>query len=251
MNARPLPRPSSMLDTVLAHPAIWRGGDCAAEPAAVPTGFAPLDAVLPGGGWPQAALTEMLLACEGIGEIRLTLPGLLHRQAAGGDIVWVAPPHLPYAPALAVAGLDLARFVLVRPLTAGDALWAFEQALRAPECGAAFFWPQGTLDERAARRLQVAAREGSSWGVLWRRPGQQGTAAAAPLRLRLAPAGTLLAVEVLKRRGGEIAQPVLLDPENPSPAICAPDDNAHEPDPDPGRRITAGATARQLPRGTQ
>ena len=57
------------LAALLAHPAIWRGGDCAPEPAALPSGFAALDAVLPGRGWPQGALTEMLLEREGIGEI--------------------------------------------------------------------------------------------------------------------------------------------------------------------------------------
>lgn len=217
--------PSSLqapsLDAVLAHPAIWRGSDCAPEPAAVPTGFAALDAVLPGGGWPQAALTEMLLAHEGIGELRLVLPALARLQADGRDVVWIAPPYLPYAPALAAAGLDLGRLVVVRPAAAADARWAFEQALRAPECAAALFWPQGALDERAARRLQVAAREGGSWGVLWRRPGQQGVAVAAPLRLALTPAAPGLAVHVVKRRGGEVAQPVLLDPDAPGSAPAA------------------------------
>lgn len=222
MSATALPLPSPTLDAVLAHPAIWRGDDCAAEPTAVPTGFAALDAVLPGGGWPRAAMTEVLLAGEGIGELRLTLPGLARRQADGDDVVWIAPPHLPYAPALAAAGLDLDRLVVVRPACPADALWAFEQALRAPECGAAFLWQQGTLDDRAARRLQVAAREGGSWGVLWRRPGQHGVAGVVPLRLRLAPAGALLAVEVLKRRGGELARPVLIDLERlPAPPPSA------------------------------
>ena len=46
---------------LLAHPAIWRGDTCAPEPSALPSGFATLDAVLPGHGWPQGALTEMLL----------------------------------------------------------------------------------------------------------------------------------------------------------------------------------------------
>ncbi len=224
MTATARPLPPSSLDAVLAHPAIWRGDDCAAEPAAVPTGFAPLDAVLPGGGWPRAAMTEVLLACEGIGELRLTLPGLARRQAAGDDVVWIAPPHLPYAPALAAAGLDLARLVVVRPASPADALWACEQALRAPECGAAFLWLQGTLDDRAARRLQVAAREGGSWGVLWRRPGQRQVAGVVPLRLELAPAGALLAIRVLKRRGGDLARPVLIDPERlpPLPAAASP-----------------------------
>jgi len=208
---------------LLAHPAIWRGDTCAPEPSALPSGFAALDAVLPGRGWPQGALTEMLLEQEGIGEIRLTLPALARVQAQGRDIVWIAPPHRPYAPALAAAGLDLARLHVVHCREPKDALWAFDQALRAPECGAAFAWLP-THDERALRRLQVAAREGRTWGVLWRRPGQRGSATAAPLRLALSaqpdthlgPHLGQLVVRVLKRRGAELPQPVLLDVGRPA-----------------------------------
>lgn len=205
-----MPHSAATLATLLAHPAIWRGDDCAVEPAAVPSGFAALDAVLPGRGWPQGALTELLLEREGIGEIRLTLPALAHLQAAGRDVVWIAPPYQPYAPALAAAGIDLARFHIVRCANANDALWAFEQALRAPECGAAFAWLP-THDERLLRRLQVAARDGRTWGALWRRPGQRGSATAASLRLALAPHDGQLAVRVVKRRGAGLPQPVLID----------------------------------------
>jgi len=201
---------TSPLAALLENPAIWRGGDCAPEPAALASGFAPLDALLPGGGWPQAALTEIALAHEGIGEIALTLPALVRVQAGGHDIVWVEPPHRPYAPALVAAGLDLARLLVVRSNDAREQLWAYEQALRAPECGAAFAW-LGTHDERVLRRLAVAAREGRTWGVLWRRPGQRASAIAAPLRLALAPRDGKLAVQIVKRRGGDVAQPILLD----------------------------------------
>ena len=209
------------LAAVLSNPAIWRGDDCAPEPAAVPSGYPALDAVLPGRGWPEGALTEVVLAREGIGEIRLTLPALARLQAGGRDVVWIMPPHVPYAPALAAAGLDLARFVIVRCRTAADQMWAYEQALRAPECGAAFAW-LGSRDDRLLRRLAVAAREGRTWGVLWRRPGQQAIATAAPLRLVLAPQDNRLAVRVLKRRGGEIAKPVLIDLDAPLPALPDP-----------------------------
>ena len=213
---------SFTLAALLSHPAIWRGDDCAPEPSVLSSGFAALDAALPGRGWPQGALTEILLESEGIGEIRLTLPALARVQAQGRDVVWIAPPHRPYAPALAVAGLDLARRYVVHCREPKDALWAFDQALRAPECGAAFAWLP-THDERALRRLQVAAREGRTWGVLWRRPGQRGSATAAPLRLALSPhAGPHvgphvghLAVHVLKRRGAELPQPVLIDVGRP------------------------------------
>ena len=212
---------NAALVPVLAHPAIWRGGDCAPEPSAMPSGFSQLDAVLPGRGWPQAALTEVLLGREGIGEIRLTLPALVRLQAGSRDVVWIAPPHLPYAPALAAAGLDLARLLIVRCRSVADQLWAYEQALRAPECGAAFAW-LGPHDDRVLRRLAVAAREGRTWGVLWRRPGQQAVATAAPLRLALAPQERRLAVRVLKRRGGGVAQPVLIDLDASSPALPDP-----------------------------
>lgn len=205
--ARPM---NQALTQVLSHPSIWRGGDCAAEPASLASGFAALDAVLPGGGWPRAALTEILLEREGIGELRLTLPALAKLQSEGRSVVWIAPPHRPYAPALVAAGIDLARLVVVRRCSDRDALWAYEQALRAPECGAAFAWVN-VRDERLLRRLQVAAREGRTWGVLWRRPGQRACASAAPLRLALAPHAGQLAVHILKRRGAELSQPIVLD----------------------------------------
>jgi hypothetical protein len=198
------------LVSVLSNPAIWRGGDCAPEPAALPSGFPELDAVLPGRGWPAGALTEIVLEREGIGEIRLTLPALARLQAQGRHVAWIAPPHVPYAPALIAAGLDLARLLVVRCKSPADQLWAYEQALRAPECGAAFAW-LGLHDDRVMRRLAVAAREGRTWGVLWRRPGQRAVAIAAPLRLALAAEGRRLAVRVLKRRGGDLARPVVVD----------------------------------------
>jgi hypothetical protein len=193
----------------LQHPAIWRGDDVAPEPSAIPSGFPALDAAVPGRGWPQGALTELLLEREGIGEIRLTLPALVRLQSERRDIVWIAPPYKPYAPALAATGLDLSRLYVVACKTPQDALWAFEQSLRAPECGAAFAW-LATQDERALRRLQVAAREGRTWGALWRRPGVRGAAMAAPLRRALTRQEGRLAVRVLKRRGSDLMAPILL-----------------------------------------
>lgn len=198
------------LAALLAHPAIWRGGEVAPEPEALPTGYATLDAVLPGGGWPSRSLAEVLLAREGIGEMRLVLPALARLTQAGRQVVWIAPPYRPYAPALAAAGVDLAKLVLVRCRDAGEALWAFDQALRAPECGAAFAW-LAEADERKLHRLAVAARDGRTLGVLWRRPGVAARAAAAPLRLALDAGDGALAVRVLKRRGGEVAQALRID----------------------------------------
>ena len=199
------------LSALLAHPAIWRGGDVAPEPEALPTGFRALDDVLPGGGWPGSALTELLLAREGIGELALALPALARLTQARRQVVWIGAPYRPYAPALAAAGIVLARLALVHCRDAREALWAFDQALRAPECGAAFAW-LAERDERRLHRLALAAREGRTWGVLWRRPGVAARATAAALRLGLdGGEGSRLAVTVLKRRGGEVAHPLELD----------------------------------------
>src|SRR3954469_8544713 len=88
------------------HP-IWRGGSLAQALAALPTGFAALDAELPGAGWPRQALTELLVDDAGIGELQLILPAIAAMTAGGRRTVWIAPPHVPYAPALAASGLDL------------------------------------------------------------------------------------------------------------------------------------------------
>src|SRR3954464_9934120 len=102
------------LQHVLERHPVWRGSALVHAPAAIATGFAALDAELPGGGWPGGALIELLPAAPGIGELGLVLPALARLTAAGKHAVCLAPPHLPYAPALAAAGLDLTRLLVVR-----------------------------------------------------------------------------------------------------------------------------------------
>src|ERR1700694_4202513 len=62
---------------LLDRPDIWRGDSLSrAGTPTVPCGFPGLDAELPGRGWPAGALTEILPAHEGIGELRLLGPAL-------------------------------------------------------------------------------------------------------------------------------------------------------------------------------
>ena len=101
------------LETLLRGPHLWRG-DSQAEVAqpSVPTGHAALDPLLPGGGWPRGALTELLVTHPGSGELSLLMPALARLSRQDRWIALVTPPHLPYAPALAAAGVDLARLVI-------------------------------------------------------------------------------------------------------------------------------------------
>src|SRR6266436_1603564 len=100
---------------LLDRPDIWRGDSLSRTGTpTVACGFPELDTELPGGGWPAGALTEILPAHEGIGELRLLGPALAGLSQRGLRLVWIAPPHLPYAPALAAAGIDLTRLIVVR-----------------------------------------------------------------------------------------------------------------------------------------
>ena len=194
---------SAALAELLRQPALWRGGGAGA-PETVSTGFRALDARLPGGGWPLASLIELLVPATGVGEVRLLLPALRSLTADGTEprwVAWLAPPHLPYAPALAAAGLDSARMLVVRPRAGFDVLWAMEQALGSGACAAVLGWADAAGDT-ALRRLALAAEEGQSPCFLFRPPRHRDESSPAALRLSLSAHGDGLDVEILKCRGG-------------------------------------------------
>lgn len=182
------------------------------------TGFAALDAELPDGGWPVAGLTELLLAAPGSGELRLLASALAHPLAAA-PMLWIAPPFMPYAPALQALGLALDRLVVVTPGSLADAAWAAEQALRSGVCSAVLWWQQEVRAPALAtvlRRLHLAAQQGACPLFALRPVGASAQASPAPLRLSLAPAAQgRLAVTVFKRRGPAMAAPLLLALPNP------------------------------------
>ena len=214
------------LHELLRHPGVWRAAESASAGPTLTTGFGRLDARL-GGGWPRDTLVELLLPSPGIGEFRLLLPALrgLCAGEAGAPrrwVAWIDPPHLPYAPALAGAGLDPAQMLIVRskrglspqgtvPLSAVSCErgqspaetvpWAMEQALRSRACAAALAWVDAT-DDRTLRRLKLAAEEGGSLGVLFRSLHRAHDPSPAALRLVLEPCTDGgLDVVVLKGRG--------------------------------------------------
>jgi hypothetical protein len=210
------------IESLFQRHSVWRGGAPSAQgAAAVPTGFQALDEELPGGGWPAGGLVEVFCQGEGIGELQLVLPALAGLTRAGQRIAWLAPPYLPYAPALRAAGVRLDLLTVVRAPGRRDALWAAEQALRAGAFHALLAWlPQSHYSE--LRRLAVAAQAGPGFALFFR-PGQAACESSpAVLRLALAPAEGRLAVRILKRRGAPVARPLLL-PVGRFPAGRPPD----------------------------
>lgn len=192
------------------HPALWRGNDRVqvAIPS-VPTGFAELDVALPGGGWPREALTEIYVERPGIGELQLLMPAMAYLTRNEHWLAIVAPPYIPYAPALLGHGVCLSHVMLIRPRAVEAQLWTGEQALRSGSCGAALLW-LNRVPERALRRLQLAA-EGSGALVMLFRMARVIPFASAALRLHISKADGRTIVRILKRRGGGVPAPVVLD----------------------------------------
>jgi hypothetical protein len=192
------------LDALLDDARIFRAGKSLRrhapddDDASASTGIVALDAHLPWGGFARGNLTEVLIEHDGIGELRLLLPALC-AIARRQPLAWVATPYLPYAPALAAAGLPLEQLWWVRA-PRERALWAAEQCLRAGCLGAVLVWADSG-DDRALRRLQMAAETGAAYAFLLRPARHASNASPAALRLHLRARAGHSEVQVLKCRG--------------------------------------------------
>jgi hypothetical protein len=206
------------LHQLLKNRHVWRGTEQAesSDWQGLASGYPRLDRHLPGGGWPQQALTEILLEHYGSGELKLLMPALArlsqiddqvddsHADSAAGWIAWIAPPFDPYPPALAQWGIDLSRVLIVRPKKASESLWAAEQALASGNCAAVLLWSD-TLDDSASRRLQLAAEKGQSWAIAFRSLRALSEASAAALRIKVTAGTNGTDLGILKNRGGRPA----------------------------------------------
>jgi len=167
MSPLPSRSASAALAEILRDSALlWRGKE-SPHPKTISSGFAELDDCLPGGGWPLGTLIEIMPACEGVGELSLCMPVLAELCRKGRRVALVAPPHVPYAPALRRAGLVLDSILWVDPGRDEDARWSAEQLLRDGNAGAVLVW-SSTHDERLVRRLQLAAETGKAFAFLYR-----------------------------------------------------------------------------------
>ncbi|WP_310740718.1 translesion DNA synthesis-associated protein ImuA [Ideonella alba] len=220
---------SPLADPAALHPALWRarpgGGGAAGD--TTPSGFAALDAELPGGGWPHRALTELLLAGPGLGEWRLLAPALARQAAAGRSLMLFDPPAELSAQALSELGLPPALCIVVRARQTArpaaraavrrhqgapvEVCWAMEQALRSGQLGALLAWPGAAARPEVLRRLQLAAQAHPGPAFLLREPAAAERPSPAPLRLLLSCSGPdELSLRLLKRRGPLREQPLRL-----------------------------------------
>lgn len=156
-------------------------------------------------------MTEVFIGEYGIGELSLFMPALARRAKHG--ITWIAPPFMPYAPALVGHGLDLRNILLVQPNNAADVPWAIEQVLQARVESTVLAWlthaKQTTL-----RRLQLSIAAQRIWAVFFSPLVEATRRSPSALKLCLSTENDALHVNILKCRGG---RPASVDIPIPGP----------------------------------
>lgn len=207
--AEPVPVSGVSLSPLFDARRLWRGRAQPAQVDGIPTGLAALDDALPQGGWPPTSLSEILLPMDGVGELQLVLPALATLATRERPVMLVSPPYLPGVAGWSARGLDMRHVLIAQAASGVETLWALEQCLRSAACAAVLGWPQAA-DDRALRRLQVAADTGQTPAFVFRDRRHVGQASPAALRIEL-ETRPIPQLRVHKCRGGQPpSQPVAL-----------------------------------------
>lgn len=152
------------------------------------TGIEALDRLLPEKGLACGTLSEWLFEGAGSGASWLALKIAVHGLARrhGRAVVLIDPAREFNPSAAAALGLNLDDVLVVHPRRAADNLWTLEQSLRCPAVAATLV-PLERIDDRAFRRLQLAAETGGGLGFLLRPTAAQREPSWAAVRFLVVP----------------------------------------------------------------
>jgi len=133
----------------------------------IASGCPAMDRYLPHGGYARGSMLELLRTHPGSGVSTIALLIAKQAIAEGKTLVLVDAPRQFYPPAMKAVGIPLDRVIALHPANHTDAIWGIAQALQCPAVGAVIA-ELGTLDDRTARRLQLAAEQGGGLGIFLR-----------------------------------------------------------------------------------
>ncbi|QDV87275.1 ImuA family protein [Planctomycetes bacterium TBK1r] len=134
------------------------------------TGCEAMDQWLPTGGLHPSTLTEWIAAHDSAaaGSLAMAAAANRLRQIPGRPLVIVDCSGTFYPPAAVSMGVPHQRMILLRPRSGADAIWAIDQSLRSGAAAAVWASLPMQVDDRDARRLQLAAESGRTPGLLVR-----------------------------------------------------------------------------------
>ena len=174
---------TDIISSLLSRQDTWRGRNRRMPRQTICTGHQDLNSLLQG-GWPAAAITELIPQQLGIGELSLLLPVLRNHSRKNQLCLWLDPPYQPYAPTLSAEGIALDKLIIVRSKNTKEWLWAAEQSIRN---GALLLAWIGQQPARYAelRKLQLAAAESNNSAFLFSPIAALTAPSPAALRLEL------------------------------------------------------------------
>lgn len=173
------------LQQVLQTGQVWQAQQHqATSQVSISSGYQQLDNQLPAAGWQPGQLCEIYHRGLGAGELSVVLPALAQLSQRSKWVLWVAPPAMPYAPALEAAGVNIQRVLVVHPKSHQEALWCLEEGLKSGHCSAVLGWLY-EWQKAPIRRLQLAAQSSAAYCWLWPQLEMDNSGSPAALRLSI------------------------------------------------------------------
>jgi len=141
------------------------------EGLCISSGSKKMDECLPSYGYSPGSLLELTYKNQsrssGWGGLSLALKIARPWLEDGRYLLVVDSQKRLCAPGLAAMKIPLDRLIVIRTENASDWVWGVDQALRSQAIGA-LISPVAELDDRSARRLQLAVEQGGGIGVFLR-----------------------------------------------------------------------------------
>lgn len=157
------------LSVLNKHPHIWRARDQKQSETKFSLGFACLDKAL-NGGVASTGLVR-ISSLTGVGELSL-FKQVICQHRTHKLVVFINPPGLLQSPWLENLGLKAQQVLVVKTSAEQESLWAAEQCLKSTACHCVVLW-SNAINQKEARRLQVAATHNDALCLLYTPPQQQ------------------------------------------------------------------------------
>ncbi len=153
------------------------------------TGIISLDRWIPAKGLKFDSITEWVSERRGSGAMTLAFlaaASCLRSEAVGcGPLVVVSPDDSFYPPSATAFGIPASRILWVRASGRKDQVWAVDQALRCKSISGVLALLPNRLDDRDARRFQLASEQGRTPGFFVRSNAVRGQPCFAEVRFHV------------------------------------------------------------------